>query len=255
MAHVGVIERLVEAGVPLDRVGGCSAGSFAAGLLALQRSPAEMIEICREELAEHHPFTDFTVPREALIRGRKAMAMLTRVFGETRIEELPVSMFAVSADLATGTLVTHRQGLLRDAVAASMSIPGFAPPIHADGQLLVDGGLLDNLPVDVMAATGEGPVIAVDVMREFPLPDAMGAGPARGRVFRDLVGPGIVSTIARSMVLGGWQRAEQNRRQADVLISPAVDEIGLFEFDRLDDAVAAGRRAADAALARGLPGA
>jgi NTE family protein len=257
LAHLGVIERLVEAGVALDRVGGCSAGSFAAGLFAMGRSPKEMIEICREELSEHHPFTDFTVPREALIKGRRAMNMLTRVFGDTRIEELSIPMFAVSADLATGELVEHRTGYLRDAVAASMSIPGFAPPIRRQEQLLVDGGLLDNLPVDVMAAMGEGPVIGVDVMRQFPLPDpdiaaALTGTRSRG-MFKELVGPGIVSTIARAMVLGGWQRAEQNRRDADLLITPAVDQIGLFEFDRIDEAIEAGRRAADEALAGPLP--
>jgi len=257
LAHFGVIERLVHADVQIDRIGGCSAGAFAAGLFATGRTPKEMIEVCRDELAEHHPFTDFTVPREALIKGKRAMTMLTRVFGDTRIEELSISLFAVSADLATGELVKHRTGYLRDAVAASMSIPGFAPPVQRGTQLLVDGGLLDNLPVDVMAEMGEGPVIGVDVMRQFPLPDpdiaaALTGSRTRG-VFKELVGPGIVSTIARAMVLGGWQRAEQNRRRADLLISPAVDQIGLFEFDRMDEAVEAGRRAADEALSHGLP--
>ncbi len=241
LAHLGVIERLVEVGAPIDRVGGCSAGAFAAALYAQGRTPLEMLQICREELADHHPFTDFTVPRDALIKGKRAMAMLTRVFGDTRIEELPLSMFAVSADLTSGDLVVHRRGFVRDAVAASMSIPGFAPPIPLDGGLLVDGGLLDNLPVDVMRATAEGPIIGVDVMREFPTVEASGRT------------PGIVSTIARSVVLGGWQRAEQNRRDADLLITPDVDDIGLFEFDRIDDAVAAGRVATDIALAQGLP--
>lgn len=258
LAHLGVLERLVEAGAPIDRVGGCSAGAFAAALFAMGKRPDEMIAICREELVDHHPFTDFTVPREGLIRGKRTMAMLARVFGDLRIEQLSISLFAVSADLATGELVVHRTGLVRDAVAASMSIPGFSPPLQLDGQLLVDGGLLDNFPVDVMLAAGEGPVIGVDVMRAFPLPDGTAGTPvprgaARSKVWRELNGPGIVSTIARAMVLGGWQRAEQNRRDVDLLISPAVDNIGLFEFDRIDEAIEAGRRAADEALAHGLP--
>lgn len=246
LAHIGVIERLVDAGVPIDRVGGCSAGAFASALLAMGRTPAEMLEIGREEFVERRPFGDFGVPREGLIKGKRARAMLLRVFGDTRIEELSLSMFAVSADLASGELVVHRTGLVRDAVAASMSLPGVAPPIAIGGHLLVDGGILDNFPVDVMRDMDEGPVVGVDVMREFPVPDP---GSARG--LKELAGPGIVSTLARSMVLGGWQRAQQNRRLADVLISPAVDAIGMFEFDRMDEAVDAGRRAADAALARG----
>lgn len=256
LAHAGVIERLVAADAPIDRVGGCSAGAFAAALLALGRTPTEIIAVCREELVERHPFSDFGVPRDALIKGRRAVAMLTRVFGDVCIEELSIDFFAVSADLASGELVVHRRGLVRDAVAASMSIPGFAPPVHADGRLLVDGGLLDNLPVDVMRDLDEGPIVAVDVMRRFPLPETSmpGGGGWSGHRIREVVGPGIVSTLARSMVLGGWQRAELNRRAADLLITPAVDDIGMFEFDRIDDALAAGRSAADEALRAGLPG-
>jgi NTE family protein len=235
LAHLGVLERLVTAGATIDRVGGCSAGAFAAALVALGIPPAEMISICRAELVDRRPFTDFTVPRESLIRGRKTMAMLTRVFGDARIEELSLPYFAVTSDLATGELVVHREGLVREAVAASMSIPGFSPPLPVGDRLLVDGGLLDNLPVDVMAAETEGAVIAVDVMRRFPVPGDGGA-------------PGIVSTISRAVVLGGWQRVEDNRERADVLITPEVDDVGLFEFDRIDELVEAGRRAADEAL-------
>lgn len=255
LAHAGVIERLVARDAPIDRVGGCSAGSFAAALLAMGRTPEQIVAVCREELVERHPFADFGVPRDALIKGRRAVAMLARVFGDTRIEELSIDFFAVSADLATGELVVHREGYVRDAVAASMSIPGFAPPVALDGRLLVDGGLLDNLPVDVMQQADDGPVIAVDVMRRFPLPETRipEGGGWSGHRIRELVGPGIVSTLARSMVLGGWQRAEQNRRRADLVISPVVDDIGMFDFDRIDDAIEAGRLAADAALAAGLP--
>jgi predicted acylesterase/phospholipase RssA/CRP-like cAMP-binding protein len=249
LAHLGVLEVLAERDVTIDRVGGCSAGAVAAGLLALGWSTSRMAEVLRVELVEHHPFADYTVPRESLIRGRRALSMLQRLFGDARIEELPLPFFAVSADLESGDLVVHRDGSLRDAVAASMAIPGFAPPIRIDTsesrrpeRLLVDGGLLDNFPVDVMVGMREGPVVGVDVMRDYP------ADGEHGEM------RGIVATLARSMVLGGWHRAEENRDLADLLISPAVADIGLFEFDRMDDAVAAGRAAAAEAIdADGLP--
>jgi NTE family protein len=250
LAHLGVLQVFDERGVPIDRTGGCSAGAVAAALLAMGWGVDRMTEVLREELVEHHPFTDFTVPRESLIRGRRAMAMLTRLFGDTRIEEMAVPFFAVSADLGSGDLVVHRDGLVREAVAASMAIPGFAPPIHLSGtgasgrseRLLVDGGLLDNFPIDIMAGFREGPVIGVDVMRDYP---AEGGGPEMR---------GIVATLARSMVLGGWHRAQENREAADLLVSPEVADIGLFDFDRIDDAIAAGRAAATRALdEEGLP--
>lgn len=259
LAHLGVLQVLDERDITIDRVGGCSAGAVAAALHALGWSTGRMIRELREELVDHNPFTDFTVPRESLIRGRKAMAMLTRLFGEARIEELSLPLFIVSADLATGDLVVHQKGLIRDAVAASMAIPGFAPPVRYRDrstdkeQLLVDGGLLDNFPVDVMRATHEGPIIGVDVMRDYPA--ATGEVESAPRWLRgDSAGPGIVTTLARSMVLGGWQRSQRNRDEADLLISPSVADIGLFDFDRLDDAIAAGRAATERALEdQGLP--
>ncbi len=238
LAHLGVVDTLVEAGIPLDRLGGCSAGALVAALLAVGKSPAEAIAQVRTDMVDHHPFGDVTVPRESLIKGKRAMAMLERWFGDARIEELSIPLFTVSADLASGDLVVHREGLIRDAVAASMAIPGFAPPLRSGSRLLVDGGLLNNFPVDVMADTDEGPVIGVDVMRDLGAND----------LGRSTSTPGIVTTIARAMVLGGWQRAERNRRLASVLITPEIDMIGLFEFDRIDEALDAGRTAARAAL-------
>jgi len=238
LAHLGVAEALVDAEIPLDRLGGCSAGALVAALLAIGTTPANAIAQVRTEMVEHHPFGDVTVPRESLIKGKRAMAMLDRWFGDARIEEQSIPLFTVSSDLASGELVVHREGLIRDAVAASMAIPGFVPALRSGSRLLVDGGLLNNFPVDVMANTDEGPVIGVDVMRDLGANDP-------GRATST---PGIVTTIARAMVLGGWQRAERNRRLADVLITPEIDMIGLFEFDRIDDALEAGRVATRAAL-------
>jgi predicted acylesterase/phospholipase RssA len=103
-----------------------------------------------------------------------------------------------------------------------------------------------------MRELDEGPVIGVDVMRQFPIAEDADARRV-ARSLKDNIGPGIISTLARAMVLGGRRRAEQNRAETDLLISPDVHDIGLFDFERIDDAVAAGRRAADEALANGLP--
>lgn len=238
LAHLGAIAQLVDDGVPIDRIGGCSAGALVAGLHAMGLAPAEAAALARRELVDHHPFADVTVPRESLIKGRRAMAMLTRMFGDARIEELSLPVFTVSADLNTGDLITHDHGRLRDAVAASMAIPGFVPAFRMGARLHVDGGLLDNFPVDVMKDADEGPVIGIDVMRDF----GSTAEPSGGST------PGIVTTIARAVVLGGWQRSERNRRIADVLVTPEVDGIGLFEFEQMDQAIAAGRRAAVEAI-------
>jgi predicted acylesterase/phospholipase RssA len=174
-----------------------------------------------------------------LIRSRKAGRMLERIFGELQVEELPRPLFTVSADLLSSRTVVHRRGSLIEAVGASMSIPGLVPPLARVGQLLVDGGVLNNLPVDLMEDSHEGPVIAVDVVRRLELEDRS----ATPRL------PSIMETMTRATVLGSVERAEKNRTLAALVVSPDVQDVGLREFAALDRAVAAGRAAAEAALA------
>jgi NTE family protein len=246
-AHIGVIERLREAGIEIDAVGGTSMGAFVAAMFGLGWDPTSMLTTCREEFVEHHPFNDYTVPRFSLIRARKAAAMLSRTFGDASLEQLRRSTFVVTSDLGTGDQVVHTRGLVRETVGASMSIPGLVPPVAYEGRLLVDGGLLNNLPVDVMAARREGPVLGVDVMRQ-------GAGsPRRSRYKRTpSTSLPLLETLARATFLGSRQRAATNRDLADMLIAPAVESIGLLQFDRIDEAFAAGYDAAETALADGL---
>ena len=229
LAHVGVLEALVEAGVTVDRVGGCSMGALVGAQFALGRDPAQIRERCRAELVARNPLGDYAVPRVALTRGRRGRAMLERLLGDARIEDLPRDFFCVSSDLVTGALAVHREGRLADAVAASVALPGIVPPVRLGERLLVDGGVLDNLPVAEMAATGEGPVIAVDVSARFAAP----AGAA----------PGIRETLLRTLVLGSADTAAAAQAHADVVVEPDVAGIGMLDFSRLDELVARGRDA------------
>lgn len=241
LAHIGAVEALADAGVEVDRVGGCSIGAFIGAMSAVGHGAREMRDVCHRELVRGSPFNDYTVPRVSLIRSRKAARMLERVFAARRLEELPRPMFCVTADLVSSRLVVHREGPVVEAVGASMSIPGLAPPQPRGAGLLVDGGVLNNLPVDLMDAE-EGPVVAVDVIRRMDAPGEDGA---------EAPLPSILETLSRATVLGSVERAEANRALADVVVTPDVQHIGLREFRRLDDAIAAGREAAARVLAEG----
>ena len=122
-----------------------------------------------------------------------------------------------------------------------MSIPGLVPPLSRPGRLLVDGGVLNNLPVDVMAADDEGPIVAVDVIRRLDETEDGVAPPL----------PSIMETLSRATVLGSVERAEQNRRLADLLVTPDVQDVAMREFSALDRAADAGREAMRAALDAG----
>lgn len=257
-AHIGVLEELLAAGVTVDRVGGCSGGAFVGALFALGLSPDEILRTCNAEFLKRSPMDDYTLPLVALTRGRKGVAMVKRVFGDARIEELERDFFCVSTDMIGAELVIHRRGLLAEAVAASMTLPGVFPPRPHGDRLLLDGGLLNNLPVDVMASEGEGPVIACDVSARFD-PPARRHPPPTGtlaaRLRAWLVGTGapmptFSETIVRSIVLGSADTAAYAQRHADLVIEPRVEGIGLLAWKHLEEMREAGRQAAREALER-----
>jgi NTE family protein len=264
-AHIGVVDELLRAGVTIDRFGGTSMGAYVAANFAAGRDAGEVERRCREEFVEHSVLNDYTLPVYGLLRSRKARAMLERTFGDTRIEELAHEFFCVSCDLVAAEAVIHRRGPLRSALGATMCLPAIFPPIPYQGSLLVDGGVLDNLPVGEMAERGEGPVIAVDVSAQFAPPSQRAETTTRRSRLSErsrelLTGwdptplPNVKETLIRSMLLGSLDPAGAVQRGADLVIAPETGPIPLTAFKRIDELVAAGRAAAREALARAPAG-
>ena len=237
LAHVGVVDELQRAGIVIDRVGGTSMGAVVAGLVALGLEPSDMLAVARRELVARRPFGDVTWPRHGLVRGGRLDDSLRRAFGGALIEDQPIPLFTVSVDLVAAEEVVHRQGPIAEAVALSVRLPGIVPPRRVGGRLHVDGGVLDNLPIGVMAAEREGPVLGVDIAEPF------GAGAVSTL-------PHIVDTVSRAMTIGSWRRDDPSRALAREVIVPDLGDIGLFDFRRLDDLVERGRAAGRAAAAR-----
>jgi predicted acylesterase/phospholipase RssA len=237
-AHIGVIEELLAAGIVIDRIGGASMGAFVGALLAQGMDAAEIDARCYEEWVRRNPLGDYRWPRRSLLRGARALAMLERNLPGL-IEDLPRSYYCVSADLISADLVLHRRGELAIAVAASMCLPGVVPPVALGGRLLVDGGVLDNLPVSTMAADAEGPVIASDVNE----PEQRRLEPGE-----ELPEPTLMDTLQRLVLLGTADTAEAGRRYADLYIAPDQAEVGRTEWHMLDTMRESGRRAALSAL-------
>ena len=236
-AQIGVIEELVAAGITIDRVSGTSMGAFIGALVAQGLEPAEIDARCYEEWVRRNPVNDYRFPRMSLIRGARARSMLDRVFPGS-IEDLQLGFFCVTVDLIAARPVYHRHGALAEAVGASMILPGFAPPLASEGRLLIDGGLMDNLPTEVMASEGDGPIIGVDCtdpsVRRLP----EGVEPEL---------PTLAETLFKVMLLSESD-SDRRRSFADLLIRPDCTDIGTIEFHMLDAARERGRRAASAAL-------
>lgn len=155
-AHLGVVEALRGAGVQIDRVGGVSMGAAVAGAVAVEMDDDTMFQTFHRYFVDQNPSGDYTLPAFSVVRGLRTRRLLAEAFGETTIESLPLRFFCLSADLNSRSAVVHRTGLLHEAIFASLAVPGIYPPVPtSDHRLLVDGGMLDNLPVGVMAADAE----------------------------------------------------------------------------------------------------
>jgi NTE family protein len=257
-AHIGVVKALMEAGVPFDRLGGTSMGAIVAAGLAAEWTMDELVARMRDAFVERNPLSDFTFPLIALLRGKRVSERLREHFGETRIEELPKPYFCVSSDLTSGRVHVHRVGPVWRALRASVAVPGVLPPVTHHGHLLVDGGVMNNLPVDVMAEQAHGPILASDVTGEIDLHDTdprYGERPIWWLLWQRMRGtPSIVSILMRSGTVGSEAQRRIVRERADLLFEPPLLTIGLRDWQSLDRAIAEGYDHARARIdSQGLP--
>jgi NTE family protein len=252
-AHVGVIRALREANIPIDQVGGTSMGAIVAGCFAMGWDDDEIEMRIRRAFVESNPLGDYVLPVVALSRGRRVDNRLQEHFGETLIEDLHTPFLAVSTNLVAGAPRVHKAGLLRQALRATISLPGILPPV-VDGEhgLLVDGAVLKNFPVDVMRALHRGAIVGVDVARrgtinpaDFIAPPDFFAWVARYGMQSP---PPIASVLMRAATISvdPWQ----GRERTDLLVTPEMPDVDLRDWKRFDEAVAAGYESAVAALKR-----
>jgi predicted acylesterase/phospholipase RssA len=252
-AHIGVIQALLDAGIPIDAIGGTSMGAVLAAQYAAGLSAAGMRETNRAHWIKKNPLKDKTLPVVALLAGRRLDRMIEGMFGDLQIEDLWTPFFCVSAVITRAAMRGHRRGPLGRAARASMSLPGIAIPVHDAGSMLVDGGLMNNVPADIMAELC-GRVVAVDVSPEKDLvisspypPAASGWRLLFGRKATNL--PGIGAILMRSVMLSSSRHQAAIAGDADLYLRPPVDRFGMFQWDALDALADAGYACAREALA------
>lgn len=253
-AHIGALKALHEAKVPIDFVGGSSMGAVIAAGPALGWSQEELEARIHKAFVESDPLSDLTFPMLAMTRARKVDRLLQDAYGEVDLADLVRPFFAVSTNLTSGRIEIHRQGLMRHAIRASIAIPGLLPPVVMDGQVLVDGAVLKNLPTEVMRQMHGGPIIGVDMSQTRGVDPAMILHPpsiwrliATGAWRR---GPPIVSILMRSATLSTDADLESSRAATDLLIQPTPDGVDIRDWKGFDAGVSAGYLATTEALAK-----
>lgn len=252
-AHIGVIKALEELGIPIDRLGGTSMGAAIAAQYAAGLTPAEMIDLNRRGWVGFRPHRDFTLPMISLLSGRAAGRMLKMMFGDKAIEDLWLNYYCVSTNLTRAELMVHRRGPVRRWVRASISLPGSAPPLIGDqGDLLIDGGVLDNVPVGAMRELGESSIIAVDVSPDVDLVVDAGLklAPTPWMILRDRFRPNggnrkfpsLFQILYRTSVLSSIRSGKERREGVAAYLEPPTSGFDIFEMDSIEAIVEAGYR-------------
>jgi NTE family protein len=246
LAHIGVARALRENGIDIDVIMGTSIGAVIGAGLALEWDHKTLLEKAHR-FCMTNPLRDITIPRLSLLAGRNVRATLHRWFGDLQIEDTPIPYLCVSTNLNCGEMAIHKSGSLRMWTAASAAVPGVFPPVVVDGIVYVDGGVLNNLPADLIRSSGAGFVVGVDVADgALPLdPDIQTSGyawPSSGRL-------NIFELLARVGSIGDEARSIVRRKQCDVLIVPPLSNVGLLSTSEFERTVEAGYRSAMAKLA------
>ena len=231
-AHAGAIRALERAKIPIDLIVGTNTGSLIGAIYADKKSGSEL-ETIALGLEERDIFDyNFINPTQGFARGERLEDFVAKKLGAKEIGELKLLFAAVATDIQNGEIVIFQSGSIARAVHASSAIPGIFIPVSYQGKLLVDGGALDNAPVDVARKMGADVVIAID------LGEGAKAAP--------------VSNIFENVVQGFYLMARQNTeaklKQADVVIRPKVSEVGWIDFSRKKEVFALGVQAAEQAL-------
>ena len=258
-AHVGVLRGLERRGIKPDVVCGTSAGALVGAAYALGRLDDLETWLALLEWRDVVGYLDFTL-LGGVIKGRRLFDFFAQHVEDRKIEDLPIPFAAVATDLANGSEVWLRKGSIFEAVRASLSVPAFLRPVQVDGRWLIDGGLVNPVPVTLCHALGADLVIAVDVNQSLldrdrpldptPLPeeeDGTEPSPVRRRRGE----PSLLEVIERSLYIAQARLARSRLaiESPDVILAPAVGHIGFLEYNRAAECFDAGRDAVEEAHA------
>ncbi|MGG0737887.1 patatin-like phospholipase family protein [Niallia taxi] len=225
-AHIGVIKILKEANIPIDYIAGSSIGSIVASLYAAGSDIDRLYFLSK--FFKRKYYLDFTLPRMGFIAGNKVKELIHLFTYGKNIEELDIPIAIVATDLSSGEKVVFKKGPIAEAVRASISIPGIFVPEKMDGRLLVDGGVIDRIPVSVVKEMGADLIIAVDV----------------ANVDNDAEIGSIYDVIMRSIDI--MQRELVNNREvaSDFMIRPQVEMFNSKAFTDLEKIIERGEEEA-----------
>lgn len=226
LAHFGVLKVLKQEGIPVDFIAGSSMGSLI-GVLFANGLDLEMCEKLAVRLKRKH-WLDLTVPKRGFIIGDKVKELVRLLTHQKQIEDLPIPTAIVATDLVKGERVVFQSGPIDEAVRASIAIPGVFEPVFQGEKILVDGGVIDRVPIHVVREMGADIVIAVDVIAQY----------------NQVQVESIFDVITYSLHIMEREILSSQILTADVLLCPEMSDISPTAFHRVEESIQRGEEEA-----------
>jgi NTE family protein len=245
LAHIGVLEVLDKEGIPVDMIAGTSAGA-AVGALYAQGSEGSRISEAAAEMnwRKWTALIDLALPKNGFIRGRKIKNLLKSIIGDVEFSGLKIPLACVATDINTGAEVVIEQGSVLDGVRASISVPVIFTVVKWKGRYLVDGGLVNPVPVDVVKRMGADFTIAVNVTADVvERIDRRKKGRAKG-----IKEPNIFDVLMSSLYITTYALVKPSLEAADIVIEPDMPNIGYGDFHQVQECIRRGRLAARSSI-------
>ena len=259
LAHIGVLKVLEEAGIPIDYIGGTSMGAIVGGLYAIGYSAKQLDSIARntnwdefltdkvsrrnlsmiEKDESVKYFISFPIREKrialpsGIVAGQNIIRLFSgltnSVYNQTDFTKFPIPYFCVATDVEKGESVIIKKGNLAEAMRASMAIPTVFTPEEIDGKALLDGGLVNNFPVEEMKKMGADIIIGVDVGFRYYKRNELNS---------------LVKIIEQSIFMHSMDKNQRSKEMCDILITPPLHEYNASSFNHADSLMARGERAA-----------
>lgn len=255
LAHIGVYKLLEELQIPIDYIAGTSMGAILAAIIAKGNSADETLNIVSNYLLKGSKI-DFTFPYISIASGKRASQGLISIYGEnSQIEDLWINYFCVSTDLISQNLYVHDRGLLWESVRSSISLPFIYPPVSRGDKLLLDGGILNNIPIDVMRSYSQSSRIIASnitnntIFKLTPLPYSLSGWKLLYNKFmgkEDILPLNLGELVLRLLTISSHQNTEKMMAMADRCISLNMDKFGMLDFKQFKEITMEGYKQANA---------
>ena len=247
LAHIGVLQVLESLGVEISAVSGCSMGAIVGALYSLGVELTEMENYVKNtDWKNFLIFSVLALSRAGIVNDHKVDEVFNKFMGDRTFEDCKKPFCCVAADIISGKKVILKSGSLKEAVRASISVPGIFPPVHKGGELLVDGGLIEPLPTEAIRELDCNFIIASSIVFESEDESALeNTGP--DFLFKknqnNIKKMSIQTILDKSMNIVQAQITKSYAEKADIVIEPKIGGFGFFDFGKGEKIIEAGRKA------------